>query len=434
MPGHYMIYDLSKNKISKIKRYWKLNFGIENKKEKILKAELKNLLFDSIKKRLMSDVPFGAYISGGVDSGAVVSIMKNFCSKPIETFSVGFENEEYSETDEARFLAEKLGTNHHQLLIKEDSVKYLPKIVYHLDEPMSDPTSIPIYLLSKYTKKYCTVILTGEGSDELFAGYPQYKFMKFHNTFIRNMPKIFRRSIPLIVNKIPKNLLNYGFKFASELGEKGTERFSNFVNSNSYSEQYLNQISIFNEQEKKELFARKYNKNLYKQYSGNFKKDFLINSCSKFDFEGNMAEDLLMKLDKNTMAFSIEGRVPFLDHRLVELAFKIPEKMKLRYFIKDKFILREIVKDILPRQTCTREKKHFFVPINNWFNNELLQLKENLLSKQYIEKQGIFKYNYIKRINEGFKKSRLFYSRQLWSLITFQVWYKQYIENEKIEI
>ncbi len=430
MPGHYLIYSLKHKKIFKIEKYWNINFKEENIKNPTKK--LKKLLFDSIQRRLMSDVPYGAYLSGGIDSGTIVSIMNNFCKNPIKTFSVGFENE-YDEVNEAKFLSKTFQTNHHELLIKEDSVKYLPEIIYQSDEPMADPTSIPIYLLSKYAKKYCTVILTGEGSDEIFSGYPQYKFMKLHKYFMRPIPKSLRKITPYMIKQTPKLLLNKGFKFASELGEKGIERFSNFTITNDYSKQYLNIVSIFNEQEKKELFKKNYNQNLYKQYAKNFKNSRLINSCSVFDFKGNMVDDLLMKVDKNTMAFSIEGRVPFLDYRIIELASKLPENLKLKYFTKDKFILRESIKKIIPEQTRKRQKKHFFVPIHSWFKNELLQLKQDLLAKKYIEKQGIFDYDYISKINKNYKPSPLFYSRQLWALLTFQIWYKQYIENERFK-
>ena len=427
-PGNYMVYDLKNNKLN-TEKYWDVYFNKENKSLDYFKKELVNLLYDSVKKRLVSDVPYGAYLSGGVDSGTVTSIMKKFCAKPIETFSVGFEEKEYSELDEAKFLSEKLETNHHELIINESSIKHLPKVIYHLDEPMSDPTSLPIYLLSEYTKKYCTVVLTGEGSDEIFAGYPQYKFMSLN----KNFPSFIKKPTVSLVNFVPKKTLNKGFRFASELGDKGIERFSNFVKSKSHSEQYLNLVSIFNEEEKKELLSMPYKQNLYSFYSPYFKGKSIVNSCSNFDLKGNMVEDLLMKLDKNTMAFGVEGRVPFLDYRIVELAYRIPINLKLN-LTQNKIILRETMKGFMPSQTIKRKKKHFFVPINNWFKNELLQLKEDLLSSSYIRKQGIFDYGYIGKINKGFKDSRLFYSRQLWSLITFQIWYKEYIENEKIKI
>ncbi len=434
MPGHFLIYNLKNNKLKK-QKYWDLKISPQNKNKNYYLIKLKELLMDSVKVRLMSDVPYGAYLSGGVDSGTVVSLMSKYSPQPIKTFSVGFEEEEDSETNEARFLAEKLNTNHHELLIKQDSVKYLPQIIYQSDEPIADPTIIPIYLLSKYAKKYSTVILTGEGADELFAGYPQYKFMKINNKIIRPLPRALKKQIPTIINKIPKSILDKGFKFASFLGEKGIERFSNFINSNISSQQYLNQISIFNEEEQSELLNKKIN--LYKKYNSYFKNSnfkALITNCQKLDFKEPMVEDLLMKVDKNTMAFSIEGRVPFLDHRLVELAWKIPSNLKLKSIIKDKEILRESVKNLIPKQTRKRKKRHFFVPINNWFKDELSSLKKELLSKTYIDKQKIFNYTYIKKINKEFSRSKLFYSRQLWALITFQIWYKQHIENEKIKI
>ena len=433
MPGHYLIYDLKTNKAS-TKKYWDIPNYSENKSQSCLLKELKNLLDDSVNIRLMSDVPFGAYLSGGIDSGTVVSLMSKHHPNPIKTFSVGFEEEEHSEVEEARFLAEKLNTDHHELLIKENSVKKLPDIIYQLDEPMSDPTSIPIYFLSQYAKKYCTVILTGEGADEIFAGYPQYKFMKIHNNFLKLFPSQLKKTMPKIISKSPKFLLDKGFRFASSLGEKGIDRFSNFVNSKDYSEQYFNQISIFNEEEQSELLKIKIN--LYEKYREIYFKDAkkdIIPCCQRLDFKEPMVEDLLMKLDKNTMAFAIEGRVPFLDHRIVEFGFKLPSKLKLNN-LSDKYLLRKAARDLIPKQTNKRKKRHFFVPIDSWFEGELSSLKEELLSKNYIKKQNIFDYNYIDKVNKGFSKSKLFYSRQLWTLITFQIWHKQYIMQEKVKI
>jgi len=431
-PGNFLVYDLKNNKLKK-KEYWDLKSQEQNKKEDFFTKKIKNLLEDSVKKRLISDVPYGAYLSGGIDSGTIVSLMSKYSSKSVQTFSVGFEEEAHTETNEARFLAEKIGTDHHELLIKENSIKHLPNIVYQADEPMCDPTSIPIYFLSKYAKKYCTVILTGEGSDELFAGYPQYKFMKIHNMFIKKIPLPLREIISKTLEITPKGILNKGFRFTSALGKKGRERASNFLKSDNYSEQYLNQISIFNEKEQKELLEK--NRQLYKKYDSYFNnRNKIVSNCQNLDFKNPMVEDLLMKVDKNTMAFSIEGRVPFLDHRLVELSTKIPANLKLKYLTKDKYILRQSVKNIIPKQTMKRKKKHFFVPIDSWFKEDLTSLKEELLSKNFISKQKIFNSNYITKIDKGFKASKLFYSRQLWSLLIFQIWYKQYIENEKIKI
>jgi asparagine synthase (glutamine-hydrolysing) len=425
MPGNYIIYDLKKKNLT-INKYWDLSFS-KNSNPK----ELKNLLLDSVKSRLVSDVPYGAYLSGGVDSGIIVALMKEFSSQPIKTFSVGFDIDSHSETNEARFLAERLKTDHHELLINENSVESLPNIVYHADEPMADPTSIPIYYLSKYAKKYCTVILTGEGADELFSGYPQYRFMDLNKKFISSFPQTLRHSLTKGVKLIPKKFLDKGFKFASSLGEKGIERFSNYINTNNPAEQYLQMVAIFNEKEQSELL----NKNIqfYNKFSKYYSKKDLIMSSQIMDFKEPMVDDLLMKVDRNTMAHAIEGRVPFLDHRVVEFAFNLSTSKKLSYF-QNKIVLRNLAKGIIPKQTQNRKKRHFFVPIDNWFKNELSTLKEELLSTSYIRKQNIFNMNYINKINKNFNSSRLFYSRQMWALIVFQIWYKQFIEKEKVAI
>lgn len=437
-PGHYLMYNLREKQIE-ISKYWDL----KEKNEKITlnyaEKELIRLLEDSVRSRLMSDVPYGAYLSGGIDSGTIVALMSKFVSAPVKTFSVGFNDSKYSELSEARFLAERIGTDHRELIIDEKSLKHLPEIVYQGDEPMSDPTTIPTYLLSKFTKKFCTVILTGEGADELFAGYPQYKFMKAHYYFARPLPRIARKSIYFAINKTPDSILNKAFSFSSALGEKGKERFKNFLYSNSFSKQYLNQVAIFNEEERKELLLINSKKvDFYKYYEKKYfslvRENNLIKKCTLLDFKEPMVDDLLMKIDKNTMAFSIEARAPFLDYRIIELSARIPGNLKLNGLTKDKFILRKVAKNLVPKETIQRKKKHFFVPIESWCENELSTLKDNLLSANYLKKQSIFNPEYIKKINRGFNNSKLFYSRQLWSLLVFQIWHKQYIENEKIKI
>lgn len=431
--GHYLTFDLKTRELQ-IEKYWDFSYKPEYKKERYFSQKLLELLEDSVKSRLMSDVPYGAYLSGGVDSGTIVSLMSQFCSNPVNTFSVGFEEEDHCETKEARFLSENLNTNHHELLIGQSSIKHLPEILYHADEPMADPTSIPIYLLSEYAKKRCTVILTGEGSDEIFAGYPQYKFMKINQFFLKKLPIPIKDIGVSSLKIIPGKILDKYFKFASSLGEEGITRFSNFIKSNSLPEQYLNLIAIFNEKEQSELLDNEIK--LFKKYVSFFKEGSsrFLDGCQMIDFKESMVDDLLMKVDKNTMAFSVEGRVPFLDHRIVELSSKLPNTYRLNGFNHDKYILRKTVKNLIPKQTRFRKKKHFFVPIDNWFKDELSSLKENLLSETYIRNQKIFDYTYIKKINSNFNKSKLFYSRQLWSLLTFQIWYKQFIEDEKVRI
>ncbi|MEK6894950.1 MAG: asparagine synthase (glutamine-hydrolyzing) [Nanoarchaeota archaeon] len=427
-PGSLLIYDLTSKSYS-LKKYWDISFSSKISSENYLSKKIQDLLNDSVKGRLMSDVPYGAYLSGGVDSGIIVSLMKKFSPQKVKTFSVGFKEQKYSETNEARFLAKKLDTDHHELLIDESSIKKLPDIVYHSDEPIADPTLIPIYFLSKYAKKYCTVILTGEGSDEIFGGYAHYKFLNFHSKILSKTPLFIRKFALNLFRLIPNSILNKRFKYSSSLGKKGKERLERFILSNNPFEQYSAQISIFDEKEKKELLIPQVH-----EEKKILNKEDIINSTEELDFKNPMVEDLLMKIDKMTMASAIEGRVPFLDYRLVELAAKIDQKLKIKNFVKDKYILRETFKGLIPKQTKDRKKQYFFVPIEKWIAKDLMPLRHTLLSEEYLKKQGIFNYKYIKEINSNFKKSPLYYSRQLWTLLIFQIWYKIYIENERVEI
>ncbi len=432
-PGHIMVYDLKSNTLV-VNRYWDISFSPEKRSPAYYKHQVRTLLDDAVRCRLMSDVPFGAYLSGGVDSATIVALMKRHVSQPIKTFSVGFEEDKHSEVQDAKATSRLLGTDHHELLISEDSIKALPEIIYHADEPLADPTAIPIYLLSKYAKKYCTVILTGEGADELFAGYPQYKFMKIQSN-LGNLPRMLRKAIARVISLTPKRILDAYFPFASSLGKKGLERFTSYLMSNKPEEQYLQQVSIFNQEEQSSLMKNKVN--LYNNYSSHFfnsHKNNIVGKCQELDLKNPMVEDLLMKIDKNTMAFSIEGRVPFLDYRLVELAAKIPDAYKIKGFTRDKVILRDAVKDLLPAEIANRKKKHFFVPIDKWLNNHLKRLHSELLSEEYIKKQGIFNFGYIQNLEKQKKDSPLFYARQIWSLITFQIWYEIFIENKKVTI
>ncbi len=431
MPGNFIVYDLKSKKLEK-RKYWDL-------KDKVVEGSygdylqgVRELLETSVKERLMGDVPYGAYLSGGVDSGAIISLMNRHAQGKVKTFSVGFEEEGAdSELNAAGELSSELGTDHHELVIGRKSVKHLPNIIKNTDEPFADPTAIPTYLLSEYTKKKgVSVVLTGEGADELFAGYPQYKFMKGHDIGFKRIPKGVRKTLPLVLSKMPPWILDKGFKFASKLGEKGIERFGNYLLSDKPEEQYFEQVSIFNSKEQKELIGNEFD---YSKYGKGFKEG-VVSGSQKLEFKNQMVDDLLMKVDKNTMAFGVEGRVPFLDHRLVELAFRMPDKFKLNGLSNDKFILRDAVKDLVPKNTGSRKKRHFFVPIDSWLEDELGSLSKDLLDAAYLKKQSIFNPSYVDKIRKGFDKSRLFYSRQLWSLLSFQIWHKEYIEGEKVKV
>jgi asparagine synthase (glutamine-hydrolysing) len=434
-PGHTLTY--KDNKVT-IEKYWNLQMNpVEQPNSQ---KQLLELLQDSVQKRLMSDVPLGVYLSGGVDSGSVVSLMKNVTNN-IKTFSVGFSNDsKKTELAGAKIAADYFGTDHHEIIVDLKSIKHLPNIVYHQDEPMGDPTSIPTYLLSQQAKKKVTVVLTGEGADEQFAGYEQEKFMLLHQKYLQKIPLALRKPLTYPLAKLPAKALNPIFKYMGQLGDEGKRRLIEFINSATTAEQLLSIISIFSDTEKKqltqgqlhqEIITNQTTNNLNKTYFS--QKQQLLNSLLLFENKEVLTENLLMKVDKNTMAHGVEARVPFLDHRVVEFAASLPEKQKLRS-LKDKYILRQTMQKHLPPKRSKQKKERFFVPINHWLKSELSSLSKDLLSKQTITKQGYFDYHYIQKAFENYNSSPLFYSRQLWTLLNFQLWHKMFIDREKVTI
>lgn len=437
-PGYYLSYDFKKNLV--IERYWNLTVKPDNTLTELeLKEKLYELMRDSVRMRLMSDVPLGAYISGGVDSGTILSLMTEFSKEPVKTFSVGFGfEEEYNELNEAKFLADHFKTDHKEIIVEPETLGIIPKIVWHADEPMADPTSIPVYLLARETKPNVTVVLTGDGGDEQFCGYEQVKIMNLYNQHGNKIPGFVKRLMPKVARSIPNKFLNRYFKYASELGEEGIKRFERFLNANTDAERYLELVSIFNDVEKNEVYSDdsvlktsgfKLADEIQNKYFTT-DRDFL-NQVLYLDTDKILAEDMLMKADKNTMAFAVEERVPFLDYRISEFMAAVPVNLKINNGV-DKYLLRKAMHGRLPEQTVNRKKSRFFVPINRWLEGELMDVVKQVLSKQNINRTGIFNYSYVEKMFNNYDKSKLFYSRQLWCLLTFEVWRKMFIEGRPL--
>ncbi len=427
-PGHYLVI---KDKKLSIHKYWDISYAPAYGAENFFKDKLLEHLRRSVKMRLMSDVPLGAYISGGIDSAAVTAMMSELSAEPVKTFSVGFDDERYSEIPYAKAIADYFKTDHQEILVRPDTAKLLPKIVWHNDEPMSDPTCIPTYLLSEQTKKKCTVVLTGEGADETLAGYFQYKMMNLYNSYLKRIPLPVRKHIIFSsVNAVSPYLLNKVFKYTSELGHEGKKRFYNYLASNNPAEAYLSMVSIFDEQEKNQSLTQKKG-NTIEMAKPYFSSKSMLNNCLFFETKTLLPDNLLMKVDKMTMAFGVEARVPFLDYRLVEFCSSLPTSLKLKG-MTEKYLLRKAMKGLIPEAARQRKKERFFVPINSWFQGELMGITKQLLDDNALKQQKIFNPDYIHKVFAGFKSSPLFYSRQLWSLLNFQLWYRQFIESDDV--
>jgi len=441
LPGHCLV--LSKDKI-KIKKYWDIkNQDIENESVQYHSEKILELLKDSVKKRLMSEVPLGAHLSGGLDSSIVVALMKTLMDTEVKTFSVAFDAEEpFNESRYAKMLAEYYGTDHQEIIVKGDAITHLPRVIWHLDDLDSDPTMIAQYLLSEMTKKKVTVVLTGEGADELFGGYDEFRFLAYSKKYLSSIPSQVRSIATPIVKLTPDALLDKYFHFTSALGEKGKDAFADFMkNADSLEKSYMILTSFFSDDEKKVLysdwlyeFERKNTDYLsqIRPYFNEVTKGNVLDKLIYMDIKRRLPYHLLHKIDKMTMAHSVEGRVPFLDYRLVEYSFRIPTNYKLRWGTS-KFILRKAVKGLVPKEILHRKKHPFVVPFDNWFRQGLKDLANLVFDKSNLMHGKYFKYEPAKSIVKRYEKSKLYYGRQLWSLISFDVWHKIYIENDDMK-
>ncbi len=407
----------------------------------------KELMRESVKMRLIADVPLGVFLSGGIDSSYVTALAASLMSERVKTFSVGFEDERYSELPYARAVAEYLETDHHEYVITKDSLKLLPEVVWYFDEPVADPAAIPTYILAKETRKHVTVVLTGEGGDELFGGYEQYKILAATQrlepavrlTFRANKVRhLARRLAKKLFVKMPSSLLDSLVPYASSLGVSGVDRLIDYLSlvaSKKYSEAYTELISVFGGRELSELIPS------YRHHGGNpliervSSKPYCLSETIKFaisvETRFHLPDNLLMKVDKMTMANSLEARVPYLDHMLVEYVFQLPLKYKIYQdisLIRDKYLLRMAAKNCLPPEMVKRRKHRFVVPIGEWLSKDYLHLFYNLADENLANMLNI--QSMIGKISKNYSNSQLFYARQLWSLLTLCLWYRIFVVRE----
>jgi len=443
LPGHFIKFNL-KEKNMVISKYWDINFDKKGSKSlRFYEKKLFELLKDSVKKRLISDVPLGAYLSGGLDSSAIVLMMslirkEEKSNAPIKTYSVGFAGgEKVNETVYAKQVSELFGTQHKEFIIEPDVVKLLPKIVWHCDEAMADPALIPVYLLSEAAKKTSTVILTGDGGDEMFSGYDQHRILKAVNTSSK-IP-MFSVFGPMINRSIPLKMWDKFYRYSSDLGKAAYRRGNKVIKDmrKNKSKAYYDLIGMFNEEERKELVKTKFYEEIdYHSINKEFfnrKKDYM-KQLQLYDFKRLLGESFLMKTDRMTMAKHIEARVPLLDHRIVELAFRIPSRHKLKGYFTTKYVFKRALRKHLPKNIIYRKKQTFHVPVENWLDKDLKGTVDDLLNTTRLFKEGILNPKYVKKIRENYDKGKLFYARQIWTLINFELWHRMFIQREKVKL
>jgi len=424
-PAHYLLW--RNGKVS-IEQYWNLNAVNKIKmSEDEYCLRLRNLFEKSVKLRLVSDVPLGAFLSGGLDSSIVVGVMSKLMREPVKTFSIGFQEEKYNELNYARIAANHFKTDHHEYIVKPDALDVLPKLIWHYNEPFADSSALPTYYVAKMTRQDVTVALNGDGGDENFAGYPRYKAIKLAE-YYEKAPECIRNMINSIVRKIP-----YSPEQKTVL-----RRFRRFSESMNYSPErrYIRWISIFDNERKKELYASSFREAVQgidsfsyaeRYYNDNTYNDFLDRTLF-VDIMTYLSEDLLVKADIAAMANSLEARSPFLDHKFMEFAASIPPNLKLKG-LSGKYILKKAFSELVPASILGRRKMGFGVPISHWFRNELKDyLRDTLLSRRCLER-GYFQTKYLKLIIDEHINGRYDHGYRLWALLNLELWQQMFIDK-----
>jgi asparagine synthase (glutamine-hydrolysing) len=425
-PGHWLRW--RKGEIEE-QRYWQPDF---TKKLDITEEEAGErtveILREAVRVRLMSEVPLGAFLSGGIDSSAVVALMAQESSERVKTFSIGFEEQDFSELHHARRIAEHVGADHHEFIVKPDAVEVLPMLVEHYGEPYADSSAVPTYYVARETRKHVTVALNGDGGDESFAGYERYIAMGLTEKY-RRVPSFLRESvIKETVNLIPSSA-------TKRSRVKSAKRLLEAV-SLPRVDRYTHWVSVFNEQTKQPLYS-----DLFRQQTQDANPTGLLGEWFKrangigildamllTDQMTYLPNDLLVKVDIATMAVSLEARSPFLDHHVIEFAASLPQDLKLRR-LTSKYLLKKVLRKLLPSENLNRRKMGFGVPIGHWFRGKMQPfLREVVLSEKAL-RRGLFKPEAVRQLIELHARGERDYSHQLWTLLMLELWFNRFIDS-----
>ncbi|MDH3491921.1 MAG: asparagine synthase (glutamine-hydrolyzing) [Acidobacteriota bacterium] len=411
--------------------YWKLSFAKDEKKPSVEDAssELRSLISKSVEERLVSDVPLGVLLSGGIDSSTVAAFAQQHTEGKVKTFSIGFEEDTFDESAYAKKVALHLGTDHHEERLSVSTAKTLiTEIGGWLDEPLSDGSLIPTYLLSRFVREHVTVALGGDGGDEIFAGYPTYYGHKVARVYDA-MPRFFKTGvIEPIVRNLSASTDNLSFDYKAK----------RFVSSadNDVVVRHHSWFGSFSGEEKQELLSdsvRSVIKDIdvyqsARQMLAECDAKDRIEQMQFLDMNLYLAEDILTKVDRASMAVSLEVRAPFLDHHVAEYAASLPAEYKLRGS-STKYILKKAVADLLPAEIINRPKKGFGMPVAKWLKGTLNPLMHEMLSPSRVIIQDLFNYEYVKELMREHEQGIANHYKQLWTLLVFQLWYENFIKQ-----
>jgi len=414
-------------------RYWHLADGKpQQKKIDEWTSDIAETLESAVVSQMVSDVPLGAFLSGGIDSSAVVAYMAKNSDIPVKTYSIGFDTGTgdgyYNELPYARQIAEQFGTEHHEIVVRPDVTRLLPELLWHMDEPIADAAFITTYLVSKFARQDVTVILSGVGGDELFGGYRRYWSEHLVRSY-RRIPSVLRKSILQPIGRVlPSDRhskwldwsrLAKGFLAGAELDSD--ERYEEFIRvfKSADIDRVLDSCSATRSDALRRAFS-------------DASRDDSLRRLIDVDLMTQLPDDLLMLTDRMSMATSLECRVPLLDDQLLDLASGMPSDLKVRG-TKLKYALKQALRGILPDEIIDRKKRGFGAPIGGWFKNELSGFLDGALSEERVKERGVFDWTEIKNIKAAHRENREDYTDHLLSLMNFELWSQLYLDGDSRE-
>ena len=426
-PGHTLKF--TKEGRIETTRYWQPDFSRKTKLNREEAGERAiELLRDAVRVRLLSEVPLGAFLSGGIDSSAVVALMSELSTAPVKTFSIGFDEQDFSELQHARRIANLVGADHHEFVVRPDVLEVLPTLVEHYGEPYADSSAVLAYYVSRESRRFVTVALNGDGGDECFGGYERYVGMRLAEAY-RKLPDFISKQVLL--------------KTIERLPVQGRGRWNRTARARRFlrgaslpvAERYSQWLSVFDATAKGELYSDEFRR----QALGHETIDILapwfaqanrlgtVDASLFVDLMTYLPNDLLVKIDIASMAVSLEARSPFLDHRVIEFAASLPENFKVRGLTK-KYLLKRALKNFVPLENLNRRKMGFCVPIGEWLRGPMQSLARGTLLSEKALRRGLFRRARLEQMIGEHTSGRRDHAQQLWTLMMLELWFNRFID------
>ena len=418
-PGHLLTWQEGR---LHVESYWRPSTAEPfSGTERDAVRQLERVLVDAVASHMVSDVPIGAFLSGGVDSSLVVALMARLSTGRVKTFSIGFDEPEFDELEHARRVAAHYGTDHHEFVVRPDGLTILDELISHFDEPFADSSAIPTWYVSEIARRHVTVVLSGDGGDELFGGYDRYLPHPRVVAFDRYAPQGLRRVAAIAGDRLPHGIK--GKNFLRHVGRSERAR-------------YLDAIRLFSADEKPALLSTDVRASLGAvdpevRLARHFERYASLPWASqmmRFDLETYLPDDVLTKVDRMSMAHSIESRVPLLDNSVIDLANALPASLKIRNG-RRKHVLKEVAARLLPDGLVDRKKQGFGVPLGTWFRGDLKELFADTLLSPATLQRGYFEPAFVRRIVNEHLTGRRDHTLRLWQLVVFERWHRQYVDG-----